>query len=1018
MRCLRPYLVSLLLLTLVGLTQVGCGGGGSKPAPIVAPSITTQPAGVAVNQGQPANLSVVATGTAPLSYQWKKDGTSLSGSTGSTFGIASTQPGDAGSYTVVVSNGAGTATSNAATLSVVVPPSITTQPTSLTLNQGQTASFSVVATGTTPLSYQWKKDGTNLTGAIAAAYSIASALPGDAGSYTVTVSNGAGSVISNTVTLSVAPLPIIREFKATPMGSPGIPIGGSGILTWDVTGGATLAIDQGIGSLGSASGTRNVSPSATTTYTLTATNTAGPVTAKTTLVVDTTPFQITSFSATPTTVPFGGSTALNWAYGGLPLSLTLDGAPVTGYSAIVSPVRRQSYVLAGMNGAGSDSRSVKVAARGLDLLAGNADGPGTVDGVGAAARFNGPSGVAMDAAGNVYVADVWNHIVRKITPGGAVSTLAGTAGVSGSVDGTGASARFYAPMGVAVDAAGNVLVADTYNSTIRKITSGGVVSTLAGTAGAAGSADGVGAAARFTAPFGVAVDAVGNVYVTDTRNHTIRKITSGGVVSTLAGWPGVSGSTDGTGSAARFSTPTGVAADVAGNLFVADALNYTIRKITPGGAVSTLAGTAGVSGSADGVGASAKFGEPDGVAVDAAGNVFVGDYDSCMIRKITPGGAVSTVAGNGGWGSSDGTGPAAMFMHPRGVALDAAGNVVVADSGNHTIRRITTGGVVSTLAGKAGIWGRDDGLGAAALFFGPFGVTVDAAGNTFVADFANNTIRRISSAGEVSTFAGAAGLSGSADGTGATARFNTPSGVAVDVTGNVFVADYRNHTIRKITPSGLVSTMAGTVGVSGSADGVGVAAQFFNPISVSVDVAGNVFVVDSNNNTIRKITSGGVVSTLAGTAGLSGSADGTGTAARFKFPNSLAADGAGNVFVADAYNSTIRKISPGGVVSTLAGMAGVSGSADGTGAAARFNDPTGVAVDSIGNVFVADSGNHTIRKITPGGVVSTVAGQAGQATFQPGPLPGLLTGLQGIAVTPDGDLIVTCNNGIVQITAP
>jgi hypothetical protein len=233
-------------------------------------------------------------------------------------------------------------------------------------------------------------------------------------------------------------------------------------------------------------------------------------------------------------------------------------------------------------------------------LAGTADLPGSMDGMGAVSRFNNPLGVAVDGAGNVFVADNGNDTIRKITPGGVVTTLAGTAGSSGSADGTGAAARFNKPFGVAVDGAGNVFVADYYNNTIRKITPSGVVTTLAGSAGLSGSADGTGAVARFN-PLGVAVDGAGNVFVADTSNNTIRKITPAGVVTTLAGTAGSSGSADGTGAAARFYGPMGVAVDGAGNVFVAD--NYdTIRKITPAGVVTTLAGTAGWNGSADGTG--------------------------------------------------------------------------------------------------------------------------------------------------------------------------------------------------------------------------------------------------------------------------------------------------------------------------------------------------------------------------------------------------------------------------------
>jgi DNA-binding beta-propeller fold protein YncE len=329
-----------------------------------------------------------------------------------------------------------------------------------------------------------------------------------------------------------------------------------------------------------------------------------------------------------------------------------------------------------------------------------------------------------------------------------VTTLAGTAGQTGSTDGTGAAALFNDPTGVAVDAAGNVYVADTGNETIREITPAGVVTTLAGSPGQLGSADGTGAAALFGNPKGVAVDpTTGDLYVADFLNDTIRMITPGGVVTTLAGSAAAPpGSTDGTGTAARFNEPAGIAVDpTTGNVYVADTYNDTIRMITPAGVVTTLAGTAGQIGSADGTGAAARFNEPEGVAVDAAGNVYVADTDNRTIREITPAGVVTTLAGSPGQGgSADGTGAAAQFDYPADVAVDAAGNVYVADEFNNTIREITPTGVVTTLAGTAGQYGSTDGTGTAARFTDPIGVAVDAAGNVYVADNYNNTIRKLS----------------------------------------------------------------------------------------------------------------------------------------------------------------------------------------------------------------------------------------------------------------------------------
>ena len=316
-------------------------------------------------------------------------------------------------------------------------------------------------------------------------------------------------------------------------------------------------------------------------------------------------------------------------------------------------------------------------------------------------------------------------------------------------------------------------------------------------------------------------------------------------------------------------------------------------------------------------------------------------------------GVVSTLAGNASPGYADGTGAAAQFYFPFGVAVDGGGNVYVADANNNRIRKVTSGGIVTTLAGST--QGSADGTGNAAQFYFPSGVAVDGSGNVYVADSANHRIRKITSGGVVTTLAG--GTQGFADGTGAAAQFSYPYYVAVDGSDNVYVADSANHRIRKITSGGVVTTLAG--GTQGFADGTGAAAQFNTPFGVAVDGSGNIYIADQSNERIRKITSGGVVTTLAGST--QGFADGTGAAAQFDTPYGVAVDSGGNVYVADSANQRIRKIASGGVVTTLAGS--TQGFADGTGAAAQFRDPYGVAVDASGTVYVADYSNQRIRKI-------------------------------------------------------
>ncbi len=615
----------------------------------------------------------------------------------------------------------------------------------------------------------------------------------------------------------------------------------------------------------------------------------------------------------------------------------------------------------------------------ISTKAGDPGGRST-NGVTTNARFNAPGGVAVDGSGNAYVADSASHTIRRIASDGTASVFAGLSGSSGSANGTGGNARFNQPQGVAVDASGNVYVADTGNHTIRKITSGGVVSTFAGIAGSPGSADATGTNAQFYAPVAVSVKSDGSlIYVADTYNHTVRQITAAGVVTTLAGKAGVFGFTNAVGSAAAFYQPQGIAVDGTGNVFVGDTANNSIRMVTSGGSVTTLAGTTN-SGSADGTSA-ARFNQPMGVAVDAPGNVYVADNANHTLRMVTSGGSVSTLAGSAGlYGSVDGTAGAARFYAPQGVAV--SGTIVyVADTGNGTIRRVASSGAVTNWVGSASI-GTADGAGASARFYWPGASAMDTAGNIFVADTFNHTIRKITSGGTVSTLAGSPGNPGTNNGSGGGAQFNGPEGIALDGGGNLYVADTGNHTIRMVTSGGTVSTVAGTAGVAGLTDGTGSGAQFNGPQGIAVDGSGNLFVADTASHTIRKIASGGVVTTLAGIPLFPGSTDGAtpnvGTnKARFNFPRGIAVDGAGNAYVADTGNHLVRKVTSAGAVSTLAGLAGVWGIADGTNSTARFNSPRSVAVDGSGIVYVLDAGNHTVRSLAASGsnwITATIAG--------------------------------------------
>jgi sugar lactone lactonase YvrE len=676
--------------------------------------------------------------------------------------------------------------------------------------------------------------------------------------------------------------------------------------------------------------------------------------------------------------------------------------------------------------------SLQVATAGqLLLVAGAVGDPAVTDGPLAMARFNVLAGIAVDGRGNIYLAE--GHTIRRISVGGVVTTIAGKAGEWGDRDGPGGVARFNNPQGLAADATGNVYVADRDNQSIRKITPDGTVSTAAGSAASASANDGKGPKARFYRPSGIAVGSSGALFVSDTGNFTIRKISPAGVVSTIAGREGEGGYANGPAASARFNFPQGIAIDTAGNVYVADNASHAIRKISTGGIVTTLAGAVGAPamGTADGLGAAARFAYPSGLAIDTAGNLYVADSHSRTIRKVTATGLVTTVAGMADrQGTDDGPGATARFASLAAIAVDHRGNIYVTDFAHvegsahptyyvqpgpsGTVRRIDTQGVVSTLAGRASEPdGSADGIGSAAQFDSPSGIVADRDGTLYVTDSTAATVRKITTSGEVTTLAGKAHVWGHDDGPGAEARFRQTTGIALDSTGTIYVTDAADGVIRRITRDGLVSTFAGSPGAKGIVDGVGAAARLSAPNGIAVDGAGNLYVTDLRAFSIRKITPTRVVTTLAGQAGQHGSVDGPADLARFVAPAGIAVDHVGNLYVCDYGNATVRKITPHGDVSTLAGRAGHKGSADGTGPAAEFMGPFGIVVDDAGNLYVSDA--NTIRRITPAGAVTTVAGISGQSGIKLGQLPGRLENPTGVALINSRTLVLTSRHSVLKI---
>lgn len=599
----------------------------------------------------------------------------------------------------------------------------------------------------------------------------------------------------------------------------------------------------------------------------------------------------------------------------------------------------------------------------VSTWAGSMDVPGSQDGPRQTARFRQPTGLAFDSRGNLFVLDGGNHTIRKITPDGTVSTFAGLAGVPGSLDGKGSTARFNTPnRGLVIDGQGTIYLSDTLNHTIRKITPEGDVSTLAGSAGQKGSTDGTGSAARLIFPRGLSFDGQGNLLLADTGNFTIRRVTLAGVVTTLAGKAGESGCVDGPAATARFMSPRNGVTDSSGNILVADMTCNAIRRIAPDGSVSTIAGAPGGPGTQDGTGSAARFDFPSHIAPDGAGAFLVPDSANGLLRRVTEAGAVTTIAGPNTAGSTDGTDLAIKMWHPQQVSFDPQGNLLVVDSYNCTIRQISPQAVSTTIAGTAGSCGFSGEPGNAGKLAHPIGVAADAAGNIYIADWGDSTVRKRTPAGVLSTLAGRSGQPGHADGTGGNARL-APSNLAVDGVGNVYVTEADNKTIRKITPAGVVTTLAGSAGQRGSVDGTGAAARFDHPVGIAVDRQGTLWVTDST--TVRSVSPAGVVKTVAGAPDTHGWADGEGSAARFSGVFGIGVEPDGNLMVSEVFNNLVRRVTPSGTVTTLAGKLGVIGSREGTGSFGMITTSQGVAVDSQGRGYIAQWSTHAISLLTP-----------------------------------------------------
>lgn len=929
-----------------------------------------------------------------------------------------------GAYSVVVSTASGSVTSSVATLNVVLPPSIATEPISQQILVASNVTFSVSAYGTSPMNYQWQFNGTNINEATNNAFMIGMVETNDAGNYTVTITNDYGSVTSSIATLTVLVIPPGIDSQPT---SQTVPAGSNAMFSVVVSGSPPLNY-QWLFNGASSDGQTNSSlslPSVTT-------NQAGAYS----VWVNSPYGSITSHVATLT---------VGW----LP---TITSQPTN--QTLLAGGR--AFVVAGVSGVGPltfqwQLNGTNLTNNLITTIAGNGTNGFAGDGgMATTGKVSAPYGVVADNAGNVFIADTANNRIRKVDANGVITTVTGSGSVPGfSGDGGAAtSARLNSCYGVALDGMGNLFIADSGNNRIRKVDANGIISTVAG--GGASFGDGGAATnAQLHNPYGVAVDTNGNLFIADTYNNRIRKVDINGVITTVAGKSSAGFSGDG-GMATNASLyyPQSVALDGAGNLFIADYYSFRVRKVDAYGTITTIAGNGTVNGfpsSHDGGPATNAPMNPTGVFVDGYGDVLIADSGNYYalpnggnnrIRQVDPYGIITTVAGTArsvGYTGDGVVATSAPLYKPSGVAMDSYGRVLIADTRNNRIRRFGQGPTLvldKLTAANAGDYtlvinssygsvtsvvatltvllppsiiippaSQTIGLGSNAAF----GVTVTGTepmayqwqlNGTNLADqtgqFLSLTNVQWSDAGNYAVII--TNNYGSVTSSVVTltvvwppAITNQPASLTVlegsNVVLNVGVSgtgpfSYQWQLNSTNLPDGIITTIVGN-GASGySGDGGNATNANINPRCSVLDNYGNLYIADRNSHRVRKVSTNGIISTFAGNGAANFSGDGgAATNGSLKCPTDVAIDAFGNLFIADSYNNRIRKVDTNGLISTVAGNSTYGYSGDGGAATnASLYTPQVVAVDAFGNLFIADIDNNRIRKVGANGIITTVAG--------------------------------------------
>ena len=986
--------------------------------------ISTPPASQQISVGSNATFTVTAGGTLPLNYQWLFNGTNIFGATNNVYSIGVVTTNNAGNYSVSITNNYGSVTSGLATLTVlIIPPGIASQPASQTVPYGSNTTFSVLASGSPPFNYQWFFNGAVLGAQTNSTLALSTVATYQAGAYSVFISSLYGSITSRVATLTVGWLPIITSQPANQI----LLAGSRMFLAANVSG-------------------------------------VGPFSFQWRLNGTNLPNNLISTIAGNGTSGFAGD-------GGIATT-----GKINGPYGLASDSFGNIFIADTGN-----HRIRKISTNGvMTTVAGTGIGSYSGDGGAATnARLNSPNGVAIDGFGNLIIADTSNNRIRKVDTNGIITTMAGTGGSGFSGDGgLATNATVYNPYAVSLDGNGNLFIADTLNTRVRKVATNGIIITVAGKSGSTFSGDGGVATNAGLSAYGVAVDAGGNLFIADRGNNRIRRVDSNGIIATIGGTGFSFYSGEGGQATNAGLTAYGVAVDNYGDVYIADRSNARIRRIDPYGIITTIAGTNSAGYGGDGLSATnALLGGPSGIALDSYGRFLIADSVNHRIRRFGHGPSLvfdNLAAANAGdytlvIGSSFGSVTSSVatltVLSPPNIVIQPANlsagmgsnttftvtvigtaplayqwqfsgtnlpnqtsqslnlsNVQFGDGGNYrvivtnnygsvtsSVAALTVGNppaLVSQPVSQMILSGTNLLLNAAVTGDGPF---------SYQWQFNGTNLPPV-----IITVAGNGTNGFSGDGGAATnARLGGPRGLVIGSNGVIYIADYGNNRVRKVDTNGIITTVAGN-GTAGSTGNGGLAtnATLRSPQGMALDKNGNLYFAEGNSD-IRKVATNGIISRVAGTTATGYSGDGgQATNSALFATTSVVVDPTGNLFVTDFYSYRIRKVGTNGIITTVVGNGNSGSSGDGGLATnATMGQAFWVALDSLGNIVIADYDNYRVRIVDTNGIINTIAG--GGADINSNGILATNANLKPycVGVDPANNIFIVCDSRVRKVDA-